>query len=188
MEFEFLEKKEQGKFITRYDIHYRTVDDQEKVYEMISRNPELKSRKDLSNPKEDAVAIIMHDVTGEKILINKEFRMATGRWIYNFPAGLIDEGETPEVAAKRELKEETGLDILRIDQWWGPCYSAIGFSNERNACCVGVAGGTFSESTSAQEEIQPGWYTKAQIKELLEKEPFAVRTQAYCYCWVNSSR
>ena len=28
MEFEFLEKKEQGKFITRYDIHYRTVDEQ----------------------------------------------------------------------------------------------------------------------------------------------------------------
>ena len=90
-----------------------------------------------------------------------------------------------EQAAKRELKEETGLDILRIDQWWGPCYSAIGFSNERNACCVGVAGGTFSESTSFQEEIEPRWYTKSEVKELLATEPFAVRTQAYCYCWIN---
>ena len=111
--------------------------------------------------------------------------MAVGRWVYNFPAGLIDPGETPEQAARRELKEETGLDILRIDQWWGPCYSAIGFSNERNACCVGVAGGTFSESTSAQEEIEPRWYTKSEVKELLSREPFAVRTQAYCYCWIN---
>lgn len=185
MEFEFLEKKEQGKFITRYDIHYRTVDDQEKVYEMISRNPKLKSREDLSNPKEDAVAIIMHDVTGEKILINKEFRMAPGEWVYNFPAGLIDEGETREQAARRELKEETGLDIVRIDEWWGKCYSAIGFSNERNACCVGVADGTFSKSTSTQEEIVPGWYTKEEVRKLLETEAFAVRTQAYCYMWIK---
>ena len=185
MEFEYIEKKEQGKFINRYDVHYKMVDGNEKVYEMISRNPDLKSFEDLQNGKEDAVAIIMHDESGEKILINREFRMAAGRWVYNFPAGLIDPGETPEQAARRELKEETGLDILRIDQWWGPCYSAIGFSNERNACCVGVAGGTFSESTSFQEEIEPRWYTKEEVKELLSKEPFAVRTQAYCYCWIN---
>ena len=185
MEFEYIEKKEQGKFINRYDVHYKMVDGNEKVYEMISRNPDLKSFEDLQNTREDAVAIIMHDESGEKILINREFRMATGSWVYNFPAGLIDPGETPEEAARRELKEETGLDILRIDQWWGPCYSAIGFSNERNACCVGVAGGSFSESTSYQEEIEPRWYTKSEVKELLAKEPFAVRTQAYCYCWIN---
>ena len=185
MEFEYIEKKEQGRFINRYDVHYKMVDGNEKVYEMISRNPDLKTFEDLQNRKEDAVAIIMHDESGEKILINREFRMATGRWVYNFPAGLIDPGETPEQAAKRELKEETGLDILRIDQWWGPCYSAIGFSNERNACCVGVAGGTFSESTSFQEEIESRWYTKSEVKELLATEPFAVRTQAYCYCWIN---
>ncbi|MCR5671982.1 MAG: NUDIX hydrolase [Butyrivibrio sp.] len=186
MKFEYLEKKEQGHFITRYDIHYRTSDDQEKVYEMISRNPDLKTLEDLHNPKEDAVAMILHDRTGEKILLNREFRMATGRFVYNFPAGLIDEGETPEEAAKRELKEETGLDLIEVKRWWGTCYSAIGFSNERNACCEGIADGTFSESTSTQEEISAGWYTKEEVRKLLETEPFAVRTQAYCYCWTNS--
>ena len=40
------------------------------------------------------------------VLLQKEFRMATNNWVYNFPAGLIDEGETPEEAAIRELKEE----------------------------------------------------------------------------------
>ena len=38
MTFEGIEKKQEGKFITRYDITYRTVDGQEKVYEMISRD------------------------------------------------------------------------------------------------------------------------------------------------------
>ncbi|MFR4337973.1 MAG: NUDIX hydrolase [Lachnospira pectinoschiza] len=32
-----------------------------------------------------------------------------------FSLGLIDEGETPEVAAKRELMEETGLDLIVIE-------------------------------------------------------------------------
>ena len=185
MEFEYIEKKDSGRYINRFDVHYKMEDGNEKVYEMVSRNKEIRNLEELNNPKEDAVAIIMHDETGEKILINKEFRMAPGHWVYNFPAGLIDEGETREEAARRELKEETGLDILEIKDWWGPCYSAIGFSNERNACCLGVAGGTFSESTSFQEEIEPRWYTKSEVKELLQKEPFAVRTQAYCYCWIN---
>ena len=87
MEFEYIEKKEQGKFITRYDVHYTMADGNEKVYEMISRDPDITDYDRLQNKeKEDAVAIIMHDETGEKILINREFRMATGRWIYNFPA------------------------------------------------------------------------------------------------------
>lgn len=183
MKFEFLEKKEQGKFITRYDLHYRTEDDQEKVYEIISRRSDLKNFDDIHNKKVDAVVLIMHDETGEKILISKEFRMAPGSWVYNFPAGLIDPGEVPEESARRELKEETGLDIISIDDWIGESYSAVGFSNEKNVCCVGKAGGTFSKSTSTQEEIIPGWYTKAEVRELLKTEPFAARTQAYCYLW-----
>ena len=185
MQFEKIEKKEEGKFITRYDLTYRLENGKEKIYEIISRDRDLTSLSDLRKKDADAVILIMEDESGEKILLNREFRMATGRWVYNFPAGLIDEGETAETAARRELREETGLEILRIDQWWGTCYSAIGFSNERNACCVGVAGGTFSKSSSVQEEIEPGWFTKQEVLELLGKEPFAVRTQAYCYMWAG---
>ena len=65
-------------------------------------------------------------------------------------------------------------------------YSAIGFSNERNICVFGKARGTFRKSTSDVEEIVPGWYTKEEMKELLRKESFAARTQAYCYAWANS--
>lgn len=125
----------------------------------------------------------MHDETGEKILINKEFRMAPGTWVYNFPAGLIDPGEEPEESARRELKEETGLDLVSIDEWIGESYSAVGFSNEKNVCCVGKATGSFAKSSSTLEEIEPGWYTREEVRKLLKKEPFAARTQAYCYLW-----
>lgn len=41
--------------------------------------------------------------------------MAMAQWINNFPAGLIDPGESPEESARRKLWEETGLDLIRID-------------------------------------------------------------------------
>lgn len=183
MTFEGIEKKQEGKFITRYDITYRTVDGQEKVYEMISRDKELKDFQSLSQHETDAVVLIMEDVNRERILLNREYRMAVGGWVYNFPAGLIDPGETPQVSAARELKEETGLDLIQILDIIPDSYSAVGFSNEKNQCVVGIADGAFAPSSSALEEIEAGWYTRQEVKELLQQELFAARTQAYCYLW-----
>lgn len=183
MKFKGIEKKQEGRFITRYDLTYETVDGKEKIYEMISRNKNLTTRSELTEHPADSVVIIMHDEAGEKILLNREFRMACGDFVFNFPAGLIDPGEDFKDSAKRELKEETGLDLIRIDEVLKDSFSAIGFSNEKNICVIGVAAGTFAPSTSSVEEIEAAWYTKAEVRELLEKEYFAARTQGYCYLW-----
>lgn len=183
MKYKGIVKKEEGKFITRYDITYETKDNQEKIYEMISRQKDLDSFDKLHDKEADAVVVIVTDEKEEKILINKEYRMAVGDWVYNFPAGLIDPGETPEESARRELWEETGLELYEITDYIGPSYSAVGFSNEINVCIVGKARGEFRESTSTLEEIIPGWYTKAEIRALLKSARFAARTQAYCYVW-----
>ena len=74
-----------------------------------------------------------------------------GDWVYNFPAGLIDDGEKPEESAKRELWEETGLELYEITDFIGPSYSAVGFSNEINVCIVGKARGKIKASTSTVE-------------------------------------
>ena len=183
MEFKKIEKILESSFIHRYDITYEASDGSEKVYEMISRDRDIQCLEELQSDKPDAVVLIIHDASGEKVLLNKEFRLATGEWVYNFPAGLIDPGEKPEESAKRELWEETGLTLQSIEDLIPLSYSAIGFSNETNVCVVGTASGEFRESTSVVEEIEPGWFTKAQVQELLKNYPFAARTQAYCYVW-----
>ena len=149
MRFKKITKKEEGKFITRYDLTYETVDKKEKVYEMISRNNHLTNYEELHGDRPDAVVIIALDETGDKILLNKEFRLAPGCFVYNFPAGLIDEGEQPEESAKRELWEETGLELYEIEDKIGLSYSAVGFSNELNVCITGRARGKFHASTLA---------------------------------------
>ena len=47
MEFKSLKKIHDGHFIHRYDITYETVDGKEKVYEMISRNPDISTFSEL---------------------------------------------------------------------------------------------------------------------------------------------
>ena len=185
MVFQKIRKVLEGRYIHRYDVTYLTGEGHEKVYEMISRDPDLHSLEDLRNRKEnaDAVVMILFDESRTHLLLNREFRMATGCLIYNFPAGLIEPGENVKEAAARELREETGLTLLSIDEEIGRCYSSIGFSNETNYCFIGTASGQFAESDSEYEEIRSGWYTKAEVRELLKTADFGVRAQTFCHMW-----
>lgn len=187
MEFVGLEKLFESRFITRYNVKYKTSDGAIKDYEMVSRSADIKTFEDLQNNEAQAVVLIIHDTTGKKILINKEFRMAVGSYAYNFPAGLIDPGEDYKTAASRELWEETGLKLVDIIDVWPMSYSGVGITNERSIVVIGTAEGEFAPSTSAEEEIEAAWYTKDEMKNLLsEDEHFAARTQAYCWCWAYS--
>ena len=183
MKFKSIKKVHSGRFIQRYDICYETKSGRDKVYEMISRKGDIDSLETLHSTHPDAVVLILTDAEGERILLNREFRLATGQWIYNFPAGLIDGDETPEEAAARELREETGLSLDAVADVIPLSYSAVGFANETNVCVVGTASGEIRPSDSEVEEIEAAWYTRAQVRELLKDRFFAARTQSYCYLW-----
>jgi len=43
-------------------------------------------------------------------VIIEQYRPPVGKFVVELPAGLIDDGETPEAAAIRELREETGYE------------------------------------------------------------------------------
>ena len=116
MKFRKLQKIHQGEYLTRYNLHYETKSGQPKQYEMISRRSDLQNEEDLCNSQPDAVVMIIHNPDGDKLLLNHEFRMAVGEWVYNFPAGLIDKGESVEVSAARELREETGIKAEELTE------------------------------------------------------------------------
>ncbi len=50
----------------------------------------------------------------KRILLVRQYRLPAQRYLWELPAGRLDEGETPLQTAKRELIEETGY---RAKQW-----------------------------------------------------------------------
>ncbi|KAH8678241.1 putative ADP-ribose pyrophosphatase [Xylariales sp. PMI_506] len=87
-----------------------------------------------TKPKEsavDAIQIIsiLEKASGPEVLLEKQFRPPVGKVIVEFPAGMVDKGETPEQAAVRELWEETGYigevieDAARPVHWSSPASS-----------------------------------------------------------------
>ena len=58
MKFKGIRKREEGKFITRYDVAYETADQKEKIYEIISRSKALDSIEALNGSTPDSVVII----------------------------------------------------------------------------------------------------------------------------------
>ena len=188
MKLKKIEKKEQGRFITRYDLTYETAIGTEKVYEIISRDRALVSQEQLFERPTDAVIMILCNEQKDKLLLLREFRLAVGEWIYNFPAGLLNAGESREEAARRELREECGLELCSIFTWLPDSYVAVGFSNERNACLFGEARGEISASDSADEEIEAAWYSKDEVRQLLQQGvPFEARTQMYAWLWCSDA-
>lgn len=93
---------------------------------------------DLNEIKADAVQIIpfvKYSFADEKLnyktlIAIREFRIPVGNWEYSFPAGLIDENETPVEAAKRELLEETGYSIKKVYHISPPLFTSSGLSDE----------------------------------------------------------
>lgn len=58
----------------------------------------------------DWVLILARTAEG-KWVMTEQYRHGTGKIALEFPAGIIDKGETPEQAALRELQEECGYGL-----------------------------------------------------------------------------
>jgi ADP-ribose pyrophosphatase len=75
-----------------------------------------------------AVTIVPIDADG-RILFVSQYRHATGNELLELPAGTLDEGESPENCALREIREETGYAAGNLTKL-GEFYLAPGYSTE----------------------------------------------------------
>lgn len=88
-------------------LTYQDADGKQRVWESAERR---------TRPKDgdiDGVGIVAiidkpGSASGPEIVLQKQYRPPVDRVTIEVPAGLVDEGETVEQAAVRELREETG--------------------------------------------------------------------------------
>jgi ADP-ribose pyrophosphatase len=75
-----------------------------------------------------AVAILPRTDSGYKLL--RQYRYAIGQYIYEVPAGTMEEGEDPLATAHRELIEETGVAAGTMIPR-GFIYTTPGYTDEK---------------------------------------------------------
>ena len=145
-----------------------------------SANWIIASRKDLATLKNnyfngvedhiDAVIIVATHAEEDKLVVIKQFRVPLNDYVYEIPAGLIDSGEDFETTVKRELKEETGLDLLEIDynKTKLKAYISTGMTDESAALVYCTCGGEISKDyLEPDEDIEVILLSKEEAKILV---------------------
>lgn len=86
----------------------------------------------IRHPGASAVVPFLDDPASEdpRIVLIRQYRHATGGYLFEIPAGRLDPGEHPEQCALRELREETGysaMHVTHVTTFW----TTPGFTDER---------------------------------------------------------
>ncbi|MET9176664.1 NUDIX hydrolase [Kitasatospora aureofaciens] len=105
-----------------------------------------------------AAAIVVHE--GRVLMVRR--RVSEGQLSWQFPAGEIETGESPEDAAVRETAEETGLGVAAVKLLGERVHPKTGRLMSYTAC--EAVSGT-AEVVDTDELDQLAWVTLAEIPE-----------------------
>lgn len=171
-----IEKKTENRFLNMYDLHYENKVGRRGVYHIASRGADV-DRLKINTRKNKPDGVIIYSIYGEKrdkMVLVRQYRLSIDDYIYELPAGLVDEGETYAEAGARELKEETGLDFhpLEVDEMFHkPFYTTIGMTDESCATVYGYASGTISkEGLEANELLEVVLADRTEVARILKEE------------------
>jgi ADP-ribose pyrophosphatase len=84
---------------------------------------------DLEMVRHPGAAAIVPFVSDDDILMVRQFRYATAGFILEVPAGTLNQDESPDACAHREVEEEAGYRAGRLEKL-GAIYTTPGFTDE----------------------------------------------------------
>ncbi len=117
------------RWLNLFAVRYTDRNGEDKTWQLATRAAQPKCMSGRFEPPDAVIIVPLHHSTA-KLVITREYRVALGGYEYGFPAGLVDNGETPEAAACRELMEETGLTLTRVLRTSPAIYSSAGLTDE----------------------------------------------------------
>lgn len=170
-----------NRFLNLYEMDALTDRGKPFHYYFASRNK--KEELSLVTGEVKSNGIVIYPVWKEdrgKLVMIRQYRYPLDAWIYELPAGLIDEGEDASAAAIREMKEETGFAFEPYEGGSGmfrrPVYLGAGMTDETSTTVFGFASGSmtdrFKEDT---ESIEVLLVDKKEAVRILQEERLSLR-------------
>ncbi len=178
-------------WLKKYVLTYDLPDGRTIPYEVVSRKGADLYTSEVTNPNtpapgSDAVCVIGHTADDTFLLI-REFRYPMNRMCVAFPAGLREPGEDVIECAARELREETGFDLVRNEDGTPvsaraclqPGYSSLGMGDESIAMVFAEVERVCESCTESTEFIEVFELPRADIPRFLEenRDPLSIRCQ-----------
>lgn len=102
-----------------------------------------------------------------RICLVRQYRYPAGRFMWEIPAGRLEQGEEPEEAAIREAGEETGLNCRIISKVCG-FYLAAGFASEFMHMFLMEAIGSSDAVPDEDESIEASFFDLEEALEMIE--------------------
>lgn len=126
----------------------------------------------------DAVGVVLVHLEHGVLMLHRH-RFITGTTGLEIPAGGVDEGETVEEAAAREVLEETGWTLRTVTRMFS-CSPSDGVSDQRFHFVLGIAGERAGDPVDAHESSSRVWVSRDRLSGLIEegRVPGALSTVA----------
>ena len=144
----------------------------------------------------DAVAVLPYDPVRDVVVLIEQFRIGAlhapeGPWLLEAVAGLVEPGETPEEVARRELREEAGLEARRVVHA-GAYRSSPGGTSERVEVFVAEVRaprepGTFGR-TDEHEDIRTLPLPAAEAFARRARGEITAATAVFPLLWLEAHR
>jgi ADP-ribose pyrophosphatase len=131
-----------------------------RIDEIILKNGTKYSREIVEHPGAVTVLAFLNNDT---VLMVRQYRRAADKVLLELPAGTLNNNETPEECALRELEEETGYRAHKIEKL-GSFYLAPGYSTEKIHAFFASELEEKKQKLEIDEDIK---VEKVRIKDLL---------------------
>ena len=175
-----VEKKTDNRFLNMYDLQYENKVGGQGIYHIASRGASIEELK-LKTHKNKPDGVIIYALYGpkrDKVVMVRQYRFSVDDYVYEFPAGLVDAGETYGQAGARELKEETGLDFtpVKADEMYSkPLFTTVGMTDDSCATVYGYASGKISkEGLEDNEDLEVIIADRKEVRRILKEENVSI--------------
>ena len=174
-----IQQKTHNRFLNYYELEAVHRDGSISPYYMTSRAKDASQLKAVTHQNRPD-GVILYGVYGEekdRVVLIRQYRYPLGDYVYEFPAGLVEEGEEMGAAGVREMYEETGLTFTPVDAgcYSRPFFTTVGMTDESCGMVFGYCSGTpTSIHEESSEEIQVILADRGEAKRILREENVAI--------------
>jgi len=119
--------------------------------------------------KHAGAALIVPFISRDRLIMLRQYRPVINLYLYELPAGTLDQGESPLACARREIIEETGFSAAKFS-CLGEIFPVPGYSTEKIVIFKAQDLRKQKVTPEQDEVIQVKIFCRSQVQDLFKRK------------------